>query len=516
MTTTPPPPTPAPVHGPGAPGAAQAAFHPGGYHTGVSLLGGWLPLTIEIVTVVALIAVVGWRTGRWRVVWVPVSVVIGVLGALLARWYMDSQGLASDPAPAALWVWTGVAAAAVAVAALGWRGTRWWRRGLSVLAIPLSLASVLLVLNQWVGYYPTVQAAWGAVTAGPLPDQVDASALPGLRGTTMSTGKVVSVDIPDTASGFNHRTEYVYLPPAWFAGKTPPKLPVIMMIAGEFNTPADWMRSGNVIPVIDGYAQSHGGQAPILVFVDAGGSFNNDTECVDGPRGNSAGHLTEDVRPYVISHFGASSAAANWGIVGWSMGGTCAVDLTVMHPDLFSSFEDIAGDLGPTAGTKAQTIDRLYGGNPAQWAKFDPTTVMQAHGRYTGVSGWFEDTGTPNRPGMWKGAKGKNFSGFHRPTQQNSAPNGFGGQDNTRDTDESGAAEKLCAAATKDAISCSVHTAPGGHTWQFASAAFPAALPWMAAQLHTPGTAPVASTPAAAATTAAVTAPKPAPAPEPR
>src|SRR6202022_103066 len=69
--------------------------------------------------------------------------------------------------------------------------------------------------------------------------------------------------------------------------------------------------------------------------------------------------------------------------------GTCAVDLTVMHPTLFSSFVDIEGDLTPNAGTKAQTIARLFGGNADAWAAFDPTTVMNRHGRYTGVSGWF-------------------------------------------------------------------------------------------------------------------------------
>ena len=93
------------------------------------------------------------------------------------------------------------------------------------------------------------------------------------------------------------------------------------------------------------------------MFVDSGGSFNNDTECVNGPRGNAADHLIKDVRPYVVDQFGASDKAANWAVVGWSMGGTCAVDLTVMHPDMFSTFEDIAGDHGPTAGTKEQTIE---------------------------------------------------------------------------------------------------------------------------------------------------------------
>ena len=37
----------------------------------------------------------------------------------------------------------------------------------------------------------------------------------------------------------------------------------------------------------------------MLVFVDSGGAFNNDTECVNGTRGNAADHLTKDVVPFM-------------------------------------------------------------------------------------------------------------------------------------------------------------------------------------------------------------------------
>ena len=451
-----------------------------GFRHGVSLLGGWLPITVQAAAAVAVLAAIGWRTRQWRLVWLPLSVTAGAVAAMAAHTYMNSQGLASDPAPARLWLWVAVCVGALAVAVLGWRGARWWRRALSMLAIPLTLAGVLLTLNQWVGYYPTVQAAWNALTAGPLPDEVDAAALPGLRNTAPPTGKLVKVDIPYTASGFKHRGEYVYLPPAWFAGATPPSLPAVMMIAGEFNTPADWIRSGNIMPVIDGYAASHGGQAPLLVFVDAGGRFNNDTECVNGPRGNAADHLTADVRPYVVDHFGASASAAAWGVVGWSMGGTCAVDLTVMHPELFSTFVDIAGDHGPTAGIKEQTIERLYGGDPAQWATYDPATVMAKHGPYSGVAGWFEDTIKPPS-GQ---SDSPPHSGAGRP--QSAAPLGYGGHDVWSDADVAGAANDLCRAGTAVNISCSVHSLVSGHTWQFATKAFTDALPWIAARLSTP------------------------------
>jgi S-formylglutathione hydrolase FrmB len=450
----------------------------GRFGHGISLLSGWLPLTIEIATVVVLAVAIGWRTRRWRTVWLPAAMAIGVASALVARAYMNSQGLASDPAPLRLWVWTAICAASIPAAALGFRGARWWRRGLSLLTIPLSLLCALLVLNNWVGYYPTVQRAWGDLTSGPLPDQTDASALGALRNTHPATGKLVPVDIPDDASGFKHRREYVYLPPVWFDGPAPAQLPAVMMIAGEFSNPTNWMRTGNAISAVDKYAGAHAGAAPIFVFVDSSGSFNNDTECVNGPRGNAADHLTKDVRPYVVSTFGASPDPARWGVVGWSMGGTCAIDLTVTHPELFTTFDDIGGDRGPNSGTKQQTIARLYGGDASAWAAFDPRTVMAKHGPYVGVAGYFDDSQEPADD------KTKNLPD-RRPRRD--APLGFGGHDENDQFREKGALPDLCAAAVAVDIECSLRVYPGYHTWQFAAKAFSNALPWLAQRVHTPG-----------------------------
>src|SRR6202011_3571794 len=258
----------------------------------------------------------------------------------------------------------------------------------------------------------------GDLTSGPLPDQIDAKDLAGLRNTHPDTGKLVPVDIPDGGSGFKHRREFVYLPPIWFTGQVPPKLPAVMMVAGEFSNPTNWIRTGNAIQVIDNYAKGHGGAAPVFVFVDSSGSFNNDTECVNGPRGNAADHLTKEVRPYIISQFGTSSDPADWAVVGFSSGGTCAIDLTVTHPDLFTTFVDIGGDRGPNSGTKQQTIDRLYGGDAASWDAYDPRTVMARHGPYGGVAGYFDDSQEPPDD------KSKNVPDLH---QDRLAPVGFGG-----------------------------------------------------------------------------------------
>jgi S-formylglutathione hydrolase FrmB len=367
--------------------------------------------------------------------------------------------MAGDPAPTSMWIWVGLTGVAVGVVGVGWRGARWWRRGLSVLAVPLCLLSCAFAVNRWVGYFPTVSIAWNQLTAGPLPDQTDRATVRAMehKGAMPVNGVVVSVSIPALASNFHHRDELVYLPPAWFASNPPPRLPAVMMIGAEFNTPTDWLRAGNAVSTADAFAATHDGSAPVLVFVDSGGAFNIDTECVNGRRGNAADHLTKDVVPFMMSNFGVSPDRANWGVAGFSAGGTCALDLAVMHPELFSAFVDILGDVSPNTGTKAQTIARLFGGNADAWAAFDPATVITRHGPYRDVSGWFTVAGN-------------------------------------QDVE----VKAMAALLRVNGIACAVVAQPGNHDWPFAATAFAAALPWLAGQVGSVGV-PHIPLPAAAA-----------------
>jgi S-formylglutathione hydrolase FrmB len=406
----------------------------------------------------------------------PVAAVLGAALAGLSHWYIENRGLADDPAPRLLWWWIAGTGASGAILLLGWRSAPWWRRSASALAVPTCLLSAALTLNLWVGYFPTVQTAWDQITEGPLPHQTDAAGVAAMSaaGLPPPHGIVVPVAIPDNASHFKHRGELVYLPSAWFASSPPPALPTVMMIGGEFNTPADWLRAGNAAKTIDDLATAHGGNAPVFVFVDSGGAFNNDTECVNGIRGNAADHLTKDVVPFMVSKFGVRPEPAHWGVVGWSMGGTCALDLTVMHPELFSSFVDIAGNLGPETGTKAQTIARLFGGNADAWAAFDPATVIAKHGRYQNVSGWFDvSSSSPSkrRHGLAVTDVGDTTLASH----------------DVNPGDQAAAAESLCALGRANGIDCAIVAQPGKHDWPFASNAFAASLPWLAGRLGTPG-----------------------------
>jgi S-formylglutathione hydrolase FrmB len=163
------------------------------------------------------------------------------------------------------------------------------------------------------------------------------------------------------------------------------------------------------------------------------------------------------VVPFMLSTFGVSADSSNWGIAGWSMGGTCAVTLTVMHPELFSAFVDIDGDIGPNAGTKEQTVERLFNGDEAAWALFDPTTVITRHGRYTGMSGVFAVEG-PVDPGD---------PGIH-----------------------AAAASSLANTASANGIECSILEISGKHDWSLGAAAFERTFAWLAGQLRTPGVPP--------------------------
>jgi S-formylglutathione hydrolase FrmB len=415
------------------------------------LLGGWLPVAMELAAATALAVAVGWRDRSWRTRKVPVIAGAAALIALFTAKVGAPMALI-DPLPLDVWVWFGLMAGALLVLVFGWRKARWWRRLTAVLAFALVLLNCANALNEFVGYYPTVGDALADLERRPQPGQMSLSQLHASLGDgteARRTGALVAVDIPSSASGFAHRQELVYLPPAWFHGPRRPVLPAVEMIGAEVADPDNWVRVGQAVRTADAYAASHGGQAPILVFVDATGSFHNDTECVNGPHGNAEDHLVKDVPEFISATFGASRDPHRWGVVGFSMGGTCAIGLTVEHPSTFGHFVDIEGDLGPNTGNKAQTITHLYGGSVAAWEAHDPLTVMARHGRYTGISGRFVD-------------------GTHGPVQ-------------------TAEARQLANAAQKVDISVQVVVLPGHHVWQFAATAFADSLPWLCGELGLSG-----------------------------
>ncbi|NUR97327.1 MAG: hypothetical protein HOV67_18965 [Kribbellaceae bacterium] len=415
--------------------------------TGVSLLGGWLPVALQVAAAAALLVAVGWRDRRWRLRVLPVVVALTVVLTVLAAYPGARAARQVDPVPISVWLWLGATAGALLVLAAGWRSARWWRRGTALIAAALAAFVCANAINQYVGYYPSIGAALDDWKHAPLPGQISLPDAVHAAGAarTPAAGKLVAVDIPATYSHFTHRQELVYLPPVWFVGRSRPALPVVELIGAEHGSPGDWVRLGNAVRVSDDYAAAHQGYAPILVFADATGRFSTDTECVNGVQGNAADHLTEDIPAYVRKTFGAARDPRRWAVAGFSMGGTCALDLVVEHPEVFGHFADISGDLAPYSGTPAQTLHDLYGGNVDAQRANDPRLVMRAHGPYAGMSGVFCTS--------------------------------------TGEADRRQEAEELARAAVAVGITSQVEVSPGAHTWPFAASVYANLFDWLADEL---------------------------------
>lgn len=442
----------------------------------MSLISGVVPIALEVFAIAALLLGIGRRPRSWLLRSVTVALLAGVLFAMIVRGFVKYQGWSERAASVGTVLWVVITGFAAAMVVLAWGGGQWWRRIVSVLAVVLAALCGFAELNIATGYFPTVQSAWQRATGSEPPQWIDETAVAAIRQNQdePTRGTMVWVDIPRDASGFGHRRELVYLPPAWFWSDPPPKLPAVMAIGAEFSHPSDWPESGGALKTLDEFAAFHRGNTPVVVFPDSTGTFNNDTECVNGPRGNAADHLTKDVRPYVISRFGVSPDPANWGLAGWSSGGTCALMLAVRNPELFSAFVALDGQLGPNSGTKPQTIARLFGGDAAAWAAFDPKTLIEKHGRYANMSAWLgvsEDTPV-----------------VHRSAGDGLAdPNAIAGWDQYSE-DHAANANKLCGLLSVHNVECSVVSYPGTHTFTAAAKGFADALPWLAGQLGTPDT----------------------------
>ncbi len=444
----------------------------------VSLINGWLPVTIQVLTACALIAAVGWRSRQWWRRGLPIAAAAGVALIAALWWFVHSEGLGSVY-PWGMWVWTGLTGLAAVVLVLGWRGSTWWRRAVSVLAVPLSVVSAATVLNVSLGYLPTVSTAWQRATGQLPPQWIDRTELAAMRrdGVRPTRGTVVRITTPGDVSGFSHREELVYLPPAWFASNPPPRLPAVMMIGAELSAPSDWLQAGHALTILDDFALAHRGVTPVVVFPDTSGSFTNDTECVNGVRGAAADHLIKEVVPYMISSFGVSDDATNWGLAGWSSGGTCSLMLAALHPEMFSAFVDLDGQLGPNAGTKRQTIARLFGGDADAWAAFDPRTVVEARGHYDDMAAW---VGVSDE-----------VPAVHRAAGAGSAQSDSLNDWNTFSEDHGKTADQLCELLSAYGVECSVVGYAGGHDFPSAANGFRAALPWLAGRLDTPGVPPI-------------------------
>ena len=376
----------------------------GPFLAGIRVIGGPLPVVLEILAALAAVALIVRPLPRGaRMRWLVTVVAVLVLGAavgLLACWVVGDLLNAFDVTLSAIsraWVAAAFAGIALAVASLV-RSRAGRRIGAVAAAVVFALLGAVGV-NADFGQYPTLASIVGVSSFPDLPAsaaeaQLAARAAPSATAAWSppadlpAKGLVGGVTIPATVSHFAARQALVYLPPAALVAH-PPALPVLIMLAGQPGSPENVFISGHLDTVLDELAAKHHGLAPIVVVPDQLSEPQVNPMCVDSTIGNSATYLTVDVPAWIRANLDVSATSSGWGIGGFSQGGTCATQLGAGHPELFGSILDISGELEPKVGSPAETIAAGFGGSAADYDAAKPLSIIAAHAPYADMVGVF-------------------------------------------------------------------------------------------------------------------------------
>ncbi|MDH6577162.1 alpha/beta hydrolase-fold protein [Kitasatospora sp. MAP5-34] len=421
-----------------------------------SLTHGVIPYAVLAIGAAALMAVAVSRTPRWWTRRLPAVLLLAAgLTVLLQVAVDDWWQPFPDSLPRQVTGWIGVGILGLGLAAVRLPGLRWRGRAVAASAAVLVLLMSSSQVNRYFDQYPTFRvllAPWigrtDALTTGqapstvtPLPGQVLAEVWRRPAGLP-ANGTVSTAPIPGAKSGFKARDAYVYLPPAYQASPRP-LLPVLVLLAGQPGTPADWVNSGGLQRLLDGFAAAHDGLAPVVVVADPIGSPWNNTLCLDSRIAKAQTYLAQDVPDWVHAHLQTATGRTAWSIGGLSLGGTCSLQLAVDAPQVYGSFLDISGQDAPTLGSHSRTVKAAFGGDETAFDAVDPLHVM-ARRR-------FPDTAAVFVVGAGDGEYG--------PQQR-----------------------KAYAAAVKAGMTAKFQTVPGGHDWNTFRAGLGGNLPWLAQQ----------------------------------
>ena len=190
-------------------------------------------------------------------------------------------------------------------------------------------------------------------------------------------GRVGSIRIPSVVSGFGVRDAVIYLPPAALVAH-PPRLPVLVMLSGQPGIPTNMVSTVDMPTILDQFARTHRGLAPIVVIPDQLGMAYANPMCVDSPLGNSATYLSVDVPNWIRAHLNVMNNRTKWAIGGYSQGGTCSIQLGSRFPGLFGSIFDVSGEIAPHRGSAEATIAAAFGGSADAYEAAKPQSLIAA------------------------------------------------------------------------------------------------------------------------------------------
>ncbi|MCH4159921.1 MAG: esterase family protein [Bifidobacterium sp.] len=426
----------------------------------IHLLRGWLPTLWLFITAIVLLATFVMQLGskhRKKILW---QILIGLLSGAagyFVTWLISDVFVVFG-------VSLGIRVITVISLGIGSLGyliavsvmNHGIRRVISIIAIPILVLFTLLRVNMVYGEFILFSSVFGVPVyktlnletvhhASMSVAQWDALAAANKAPAHPNKGEVRSITIAGTKSGFNPRPADIYLPPAALSAH-PPKLPVLVMLGGQPGSPDRFFTASDISKVLDAYASAHHGLAPIVVSPDQNGSTRNNSLCINSPVvGNVETYLTVDVTNWITKELPVSTATNQWGIGGFSQGGTCATQLGPRHPKLYGHMLPIDGEIAPTQGSREEMINRYFNGDEKAYKEQIPIVAIQQH--------------APSTQTMFSVA----------------------GDQDSRST---GNIHAIGRAGVEAGMTVkTVVTAHSGHDWNTVKTALPPAIDWLSAQM---------------------------------
>lgn len=226
---------------------------------------------------------------------------------------------------------------------------------IGALALALAMASGLAAVNDYYGYY----RSWGDVAhdlRGESPVQAVAAGRSHTSVAVLTSGSIVSARFSGRRSGIS-RGGYIYLPPQYRDPRyRTMRFPVIELLHGYPGSPGSWISALKVTDIVDRLITTRQMGPVVLVVPTTYQAGHGPQECLDSRVAKDDTYLSGDVPAYVRAHYRVATAPAQWGLLGLSSGGYCAVNLALRHRAEFGTAAALDGYFQPTDGPAAKVL----------------------------------------------------------------------------------------------------------------------------------------------------------------
>ncbi|MFF3326581.1 alpha/beta hydrolase [Streptomyces sp. NPDC002889] len=244
-----------------------------------------------------------------------------------------------------------------------------------------------------------------------------------------SGGQIHKVVVAGEKSGIDSPA-YVYLPPEYFQTKhRKSTFPAVVVLTGYPGT-AENLLTGLTYPrTALGLAEEGRAQPMVLVMLRPTVEPPRDTECVDVPGGPQAEtFFARDLPKAVSGTYRVGSAARNWGLIGNSTGGYCALKIALHHPEQFAAGAGLSAHYraaeDPTTGDLFHGSDRARKRADLLWSldhlpqgdsSFLVTSSRQGEGNLRGTLDFIAKVKAPARvSSIMLDSGGHNFNTWRR------------------------------------------------------------------------------------------------------